>query len=106
MPLNKPGVQIISDDFVKAYTLGKYRQWIKGKEEHIELENICQRIVRFGKILAGPQDDLLFPLIELILRPGIQFWRFKTESSKDVIEAKTRELVDEMALGKLSGLSI
>lgn len=32
-----------------------------------------QRIVEFGKVLNGPQDDLLFPLIELVLQPGIQF---------------------------------
>jgi hypothetical protein len=92
--------------FERAYTLGKYREWMQEiQEEHIELEDICQRIVKFGKVLAGQQDDLLFPLIELVLRPGIQFWGFTTESSEDVV-AKIRALVDEAALQKLSGLSI
>jgi hypothetical protein len=91
----------------KASTLGKYRQWMREiQEQHVELENICQRIVEFGKVLAGPQDDLLFPLIELILRPGILFWGFETESSEDIIKARIRALVDETALQKLSGLSI
>jgi hypothetical protein len=40
------------------------------------------------------------------LRPGIQFWGFTTESSEGIIKAKIRTLVDEMALQKLSGLSI
>ncbi len=75
------------------------------QEEHIELEDICRRIVEFGKVLAGQQDDLLFPLIELVLRPGVQFWGFTTESSEDVA-AKVYELVDETALQKLSALSL
>lgn len=92
--------------FKRAYTLGKYREWMQEiQEEHIELEDICQRIVEFGKVLAGHQDDLLSPLIELVLRPGIQFWGFTTESSENVA-AKIRELVDETALHKLSGLSL
>lgn len=32
--------------------------------------------------LESPQDDDLFPLIELILRPGILFWGFETQSSE------------------------
>jgi hypothetical protein len=76
------------------------------QEEHIELENIYQRIVGFRKTLAGPQDDILFLLIELILRPGILFWGFETKSSEEIIKAKIRALVDETALQKLSGLSI
>jgi hypothetical protein len=98
--------RILSQCFLRAYTLAKYREWMD--EQHIKLETICQRIVKFGKILAGPQDDILLPLIELILRPGIQFWGFKTDSSEDVVEVKTRvlQLLDEAALEKFSGLSI
>jgi len=75
------------------------------QEEHIELEDIRQRIVEFGKVLARQQDNLLFLLIELVLRPGVQFWGFITELSEDVI-AKIYELVDETALQKLSRLSL
>jgi hypothetical protein len=92
--------------FVKAYNLGWYRKWIPEYQQHIELDNICQRMVEFGKVLAGPQDDLLSPLIELVLSPGIQFWGFIAESSEDVVVAKIRALVDETALQRLSGLSI
>jgi len=81
---------IISDRFVRAYTLGIYRQWIQ--VQHVELESICQKIFEFGKVLVGPRDDLLFPLVELILRPGILFWGFETESSEDIIKAKIRAL--------------
>ena len=92
--------------FRRAYTLGKYREWMRDiQEEHIELEDICQRIVKFGKVLTGQRDDLLFPLIELVLKPGMQFWGFTTESPEDVA-AKMRELVDETALQKLYGLSL
>jgi hypothetical protein len=62
---------ILSNRFGEGFHLGKYREWIQ--EQHIELEDICQRIVEFGKVLARPQEGLLFPLIELVLRPGIQF---------------------------------
>jgi hypothetical protein len=80
---------ILSDRFVRAYNLGIYREWMQEiQEQHIELENLCQRIVEFGKVLAGLQDDLLFLLIELILRPGILFWGFETESSEDIIKQR------------------
>jgi hypothetical protein len=98
--------RILSNRFVKAYNLGIYREWIQEIQEYVELENICQRIVEFGNVLAGPQDDLLFPLIELILRPGILFWGFETESSDDIINAKICALADETALQKFSRLSI
>jgi hypothetical protein len=71
-------VHVACQNFIRllwAYTLAKYREWMD--EQHVELENICQRIVEFGKILAGPHDDILLPLLELILTPGIQFWGFK-----------------------------
>jgi len=95
---------LFSDCFVKAYTLAKYREWID--TQHIELEDICQKIIGFGKVLAGPRDDLLLPLIELILKPGIHFWGFETNSSEDIVKAKIRALVDEAALPNLSRLSI
>lgn len=99
--------RILSVSFAEAYTLGIYRQWMREiPKQHIELENICQRFVEFGQVLAGPQDDLIFPLIELILKQGVLFWGFETESSEDTIRAKIHALVDEMALQKLSGLSI
>ena len=41
-----------------------------------------------GRVLAGPQEDLLSLLIELILRPGILFEGFETESSEDIINAE------------------
>ncbi|OBT40524.1 hypothetical protein VE00_09006 [Pseudogymnoascus sp. WSF 3629] len=92
--------------FARAYTLGKYREWMQQiPEEHIELEDICQRIVQFGKVLTGQQDDLLFPLIELVLKPGMQFWGLTTESSEDVA-ANIRELIDETALQKIDGLTL
>lgn len=95
--------KILSDCFLKAYTLGKYRQWMQ--EQQVELENICQRIVGFAKVIAGPRDDLLSTLIELILEPGIQFWGFETESSEDVRD-RALALVNELTLDKLSRLSI
>jgi hypothetical protein len=63
--------RILSNRFVRPYNLGIYREWIQEIQERVELEIICQRIVQFGNVLAGPQDDLLFPLIELVLRPGM-----------------------------------
>jgi hypothetical protein len=85
---------------VRAYNLGTYREWIQEIQEHVKLEIICPRIVEFGNVLAGLQDDLLFHLIELILRPGILFWGFDIESSEDIIKAKIHALVDETALQK------
>lgn len=96
---------LFADCFVTAYTLAKYREW--RVIQQVELEDICQRIVEFGKVLAGLRDDhLLLPLTELILRPGILFWGFETNSSEDIVKAKIRALVGEAALLKLSRLSI
>jgi hypothetical protein len=96
---------LFADCFVKTYTLAKYREWIVIKQA--ELEDICHRIVEFGKVLAGLRDDhLLLPLTELILRPGIRFGGFETNSLEEIVKAKIHALVDEAALLKLSRLSI
>jgi hypothetical protein len=55
-------------------------------------------MVDFRKVLARPQDDLLSPLIELVLGLRIPFWGFITKLSEDVVVARIRALVDEMAL--------
>jgi hypothetical protein len=102
--LSSPSVTIFPDCFLRAYTLAIYRKWVE--EQYIELEDVCNRIVKFGKALAGPQGDLLSPLIQLILKPGIQFWGFRTASAKDAIEARIRVIIDDMALEQLSRLSI
>jgi hypothetical protein len=88
---------------VKAYTLRKYREWID--TQHVELEDLCQRIVEFGRVLAGLRDNLLLPLTELILRPGI-IWGFETNSPGNTIKARICALIDGTALQKLSRLSI
>jgi hypothetical protein len=103
--MSLPNPPLSKQRFKKAYTLGIYRTRMQEIQEHNELEDICQRIVEFGKVLAGQQEDLLFPLIKLVLKPGIQFWGFTAELSEDVA-AKIRELVDETALQKLYGLSL
>jgi len=64
-------VTVFQHSFLKAYTLAKYRDWIE--EQQLDLEDVCQRILKFGKLLAGSRDDLLMPLVEHILRPGIRF---------------------------------
>jgi hypothetical protein len=103
--LSTSPTRLFADCFVKAYTLAKYREWID--IQRVELEDICQRILEFGKVLAGLQDDLLLlPLTELILRPGILFWGFETNSPENTIKARIHILVDETALQKLSRLSI
>jgi len=87
--------------FLRAYTLAQYCKW-RGTQ-HFKLGDICQRIVESGKILAGPRDDVLLPLTELILRPGIHFWGFEIDSLEtDAVKAKIRVLVDEATLLKLS----
>lgn len=102
--LSRSPAPLFADCFMKAYTLAIYRKWIEIQQ--VELENICQRIVGFGKVLAGQRNDLLLPLIELVLRPEISFWGFKTSSSEETIKARIRALVDEAALLELSRLSI
>ena len=92
---------LLSTSFLKAYTLGSYRDWTQ--QQYVDIDDICQRIVSFGKVLAGPRDDLLFPLIKLVLRPGIPFWGFTTEGA---VTANIHALVDEMALQKFSHLSL
>ncbi len=96
---------ILSKDFLRAYTLGLYRKWLQEHLRDTELEELCDRMIEFGKVLAGPQDDLFSPLIELVLDPGIQFWGFSTESSENVVVAKVRSLVNEMPLLRLSTLT-
>lgn len=102
--LCSPSIRFLSPQFKTAYTLGVYRNWVEIK--HIELEYICQKVVNFGKLIVGPEDDLLLSMVELILKPGIQFWGYKADSTDDIIEAKTREILSEMTLEKLSSVSI
>jgi hypothetical protein len=103
--LATPPASLFADFFVRAYTLAQYRKWID--IQPVELEDICQRIVKFGKVLAGlPDDHLLLPFTELVLRQVILFWGFETNSSEDIIKARILALIDEAALPKLSTLSI
>jgi hypothetical protein len=84
-------VTVFQSSFLRAYTLAKYRDWME--EQQLELENVCQRIVKFGKVLAGPRDDLLAPLIEHILRPGIRFWGLDSQLSEDAVKSEIHELL-------------
>jgi hypothetical protein len=79
----------LSRCFVHADNLGIYRQWMKEQQQYVEHEDICQKITKFGKTLAGPQDELLGPLVKLILRLGLQSWGSKIDSPKDIVEGET-----------------
>jgi len=79
-------VTVFQYSFLKAYTLAKYLGW--KEEQQLEMENVCQRILNFGKVLAGPRDDLLAPLIAHILRPGIRFWGLSSQLSEDAVKSE------------------
>ncbi|KAF2434000.1 hypothetical protein EJ08DRAFT_694030 [Tothia fuscella] len=99
--LSHPSASILSPDFKKAFTLKLYRKWVQ--EQHIRLDLLCQNIVAFGKLLAGPQDELVPSLLESILKPGIQFWGYRIDSDNDIVTRKIFELYDELGTEKLSG---
>lgn len=97
-----PGTELwaspmLSGQFFKAYTLAVYRRWrdeAYDDKECISVEDVCQKIIKFGKLLAGPRAGNLRPFVELILKPGVQFWELKTDASKEIVEARCHELVD------------
>lgn len=83
--LATPPASLFADFFVRAYTLAQYRKWID--IQPVELEDICQRIVKFGKVLAGlPDDHLLLPFTELVLRQVILFWDLKPIHQKILLK--------------------
>lgn len=93
-------VTLISSTFVWSYTLAKFREVVRQQE--LEFEDICDRVIGFGKALAGPEDGLILLLILLILKPGIQFWGFSTRPSDNAMMARIRILVDDADLQKIA----
>jgi hypothetical protein len=103
------GSGFLSSRFLRAYTLGKYRQWtdeVYDAAGYIEAEDVCRKVVEFGKMLAGPGVSNLLPLVELILKPGFQFWELKANAEEEVVKARVYELVDEAVLGEFFRLKI
>ena len=96
----------LSEKFFKAYTLAKYRQWIRGAETFIEAEGFCRKIVGFGMILAGPEVKILSPLVQLILNQDPQFWGFGVNTSDEVVRKRVHELIGEAMMGDISRLKI
>ena len=70
------------------------------RQQELELEDICNRVIRFGRALAGPEDGLILPLILLILKPGIRFWGFGTAPSDDTIMANSALPLDADSLDR------
>lgn len=104
--LSSPSVTILPACFFRAYTLALYRNWIEDQCVELEVEDVCNRILNFGKALAGPQDDLLLPLIKLVLKPGIGFWGMRTATGDDAIESRTHIINDDTALDQFSTLRL
>ncbi|KAF2477137.1 uncharacterized protein BDR25DRAFT_339154 [Lindgomyces ingoldianus] len=103
------GSGFLSSRFLRAYTLGKYRQWrdeVYDAAGCVEAEDVCRKVVEFGKMLAGRKVSNLLPLVELILKPGFQFWELKANASEEVVKARVYELVDESMLGEFFRLKI
>jgi len=93
------------NDFTTAYTLGVYR--MRRSSKRIELDLLCQNVIDSAKVLVGAQHDLLSLIVNLLLRPGVQFWGFNVSSiEEDIVTAKIQALVEEMALPRLSTLEI
>jgi hypothetical protein len=44
--------------------------------------------------------------VELILKPGFQFWELKANASEEVVKARVYELVDEAMIGEIFRLKI
>ena len=66
---------LLSNNFINAFTLALYRQWSERdyvSAESVEVEDVCRKIVGFGKMLAGPRIENLLSLVKLILWPGIE----------------------------------
>jgi hypothetical protein len=105
--LYSQSVTILPECFSRAYTLAIYRNWIENQCVELGVEDVCNRIVNFGKVLAGPQGDLLFPLIKLVLKPGIQFWGLRTAMGEDEIESRIHVIInDDTLLDQFSTLRL
>jgi hypothetical protein len=100
---------MLSNRFFNAYTLGVYRQWraeVYNDRECTKVEDVCQKVVEFGKLLAGPRDSILLSFVELLLKPGIQFWELKTDAPEEVIRARCQELVDQVTIDGIARMRI
>ena len=103
------GSGFLSSRFLKAYTLGIYRQWRdEGYDavECTEVEDVCRNVVEFGKMLAGSQVSILPPLVELILKPGFRFWGLKANTEEEVVKSRAYELVNEAMMVDIVRLKI
>jgi hypothetical protein len=52
-------------------------------------------------MLAGSQVSILLPLVELILKPGFQFWELKANAEEEVVKARVYELINEAIIGEI-----
>jgi len=95
---------LFGHDFIRSSTLAEYLS-LRDVQD-VELEDICQKIVRFAKFLAGSHNDLLPELIRLILRPRLLFWGFATDASECAIEERIHGLINGPISERLSSLSI
>ncbi|CAG8981237.1 hypothetical protein HYALB_00003835 [Hymenoscyphus albidus] len=69
---------ILPSCFLDIYTLGNYRKWIKQdrNQQNLDPDTIRSRVFEFTKLLCGTQENLFYPLRELVLKPGLQFWGY------------------------------
>ncbi|KAF1973263.1 hypothetical protein BU23DRAFT_598989 [Bimuria novae-zelandiae CBS 107.79] len=78
-------IPIINDPFIRAYTLGRYRQWRDEREYRLhDGEEVGKIVVRSANVLAGhdaPNTWMAQHMVELILKPGVSFWGINTNAS-------------------------
>ena len=101
---------IINNQFVKAYTLGRYCQWRDERDYEVHgRDEVGTMVILSAKILAGhdvPDGGIVRQMVELILKPGVSFWGINTGASgKDVISA-CEEIFQQEIIKDLSQTSL
>lgn len=101
---------IVNDEFVRTYTLGKYRQWKDERNyEERDTNEVGRMVVRSAAVLAGHEavnSVMVRQMVALILEPGVSFWGINTGASSNDIVRACEEIFREDVIESLSQTSI
>jgi hypothetical protein len=89
-------MRTISYTFVKAYTLAVYQQWkIDAK---IDADEVSEAVGELSLLLGGEDLKNVLLMVNLILKPGLSFWGFRTKASDTTIDVACRMFVFQRIL--------
>lgn len=101
---------IINNEFIRAYTLGRYRQWRDERDYGVhEGEEVGRMLVESARVLAGqdvPNGGIVRQMVGLILKPGVSFWGVNTNASLGDVVGACEDIVEQEIVEGLSQTSL